>query len=330
MRTIHNINDILTSEFLSTLQIVDWGVVRSSTPKTFDKYELWASKGYAGPLSYLEDHRKNIRSDLKNFFPEFSSALVFLFDYKKAKKFLSKVEKKSSIAAYTIGFDGHDYHHVIENYLEQIKNKISAQYPDVKYQVAIDMHPVLDRDLAYSAGLGWFGKNSMLISRDHGSFTMIGSLLLSIDIDSDEVILESDHCGSCNACITACPTDAIIEEERIINASKCISTYTIEVFKEGKAPQGMENEDYIFGCDICQDVCPWNKKPLLKIDLKDYSPSELMKNIVDFFVTNEKESLAIKLSQMSGRFYRKIFKGTSFFRSGKNGVLKNLKVFFRN
>ncbi len=316
-------NSLLSDSFLKELGIVDWGVTTDDSPHSWKNYQSWVEKDSAGVLSYLTDHRMQLRSSVKNVFPEFKSALVFLFDYAPTKKFLLE-KKEFKYAAYTLGFEGGDYHYVISERLKLIGEELKKNESDLDYKITLDILPVLERDLAYRSGLGWFGKNSMLINRKYGSYFLIGSLLINKKLVDEKLPLETDHCGQCSRCVEACPTLAINPETRTITANQCISTYTIEIFKDAQAPEGFEkSRGEIFGCDICQDVCPWNKKylgkiaPLLKI-------SEAFSH-VNYLLENNLETLFDKISTMSGRAFKKWLKGTPFDRPGVNGWLKNLK-----
>jgi epoxyqueuosine reductase len=298
----------LDQDFLSEMKIVDWSYTEEDKPKTLEYYKKWVDDGYHGPLKYLSDERKNLRTSIKNFYPEFQSALVFLFDYTSSAK-LNLETKDHKFAAYTKGFDGVDYHYWIKDKLEKIKTKLGID----NCLYSIDAQPVLERDLAQRAGLGWFGKNSMLINKKHGSYFLISSIFLDKKLDLGPKSIETDHCGTCTRCIDACPTSAIIEDRKI-DASKCISTFTIETFKDNtEPPKGYPSErEEIFGCDICQDVCPWNSKPLLRSELGNYAEFE-------------KTFKNLKLEDISNREYKRVFKGTSLERTGRVGILKNIK-----
>jgi len=297
----------IQKEKLQSMQIVDWGYIEESKPSTFKFFDKWIKNKLNGPLGYMADHRKDIRSDIKNFFPEFQSSLVFLFDYTPAAK-LNKENDDHRFAAYTKGFDGIDYHYWIKDKLESVALSLGLE----NYKLSIDAQPVLERDMAAKAGLGWFGKNSMLINKKHGSFFLISSILIDTKLDLNKAEIEIDHCGNCTKCIDACPTSAIIDN-KIIDADKCISTFTIELFKDAEAPKGYPTDTgEIFGCDICQDVCPWNIKPLNRSDVME-SP--------EYLKTYEETDL----ETISNRQFKRIFKGTSLERTGRVGLLKNLK-----
>jgi epoxyqueuosine reductase len=206
--------------------------------------------------------------------------------------------------------------------LNEIGEKLKIDLPELEYKISLDVHPVLERDLAYRSGLGWFGKNSMLINQENGSYTLIGSLLLNQKLELPIKSPASDHCGTCTRCIDACPTNAIDGDMRVIESKKCISTFTIEQFKDGPAPSGFPVETKeVFGCDICQEVCPWNNKPLAKA-IPEESASELVK-----FFNRDIQTIHDDISAMSNNAYKRFFKGTSFERSGKRGLLKNLKLY---
>ena len=249
------------------------------------------------------------------------SVLVFLFSYIDQKKSLTKLASESKIASYTLGFEGVDYHHWVSEKLNTIGESLQDQIKGLDFKISLDIHPVLERDLAYRAGLGWFGKNSMLISQEKGSYTIIGSLLLNKELEIETRKTVTDHCGNCTRCLDACPTGAILDN-KTIDSNKCISTFTIELFKDAPAPEGYPVESgEIFGCDICQEVCPWNNKPLA---LSSGQQSD--NKLVDFFNRSVRE-IYDDIEGMSNNDYKRFFMGTSFVRSGKRGLLKNLKPY---
>jgi epoxyqueuosine reductase len=331
-----SLEELLNIENLAPYGIVDFGYTTESIPKSYKKYSDWVDRDHHEPLGYLSGERKEKRDDLRKYFPEFKSALVFLFSYQASKleqdQFYKSMDSNGlKIASYVLGFDGIDYHHRVRADLQKIADQLKSTRPGLEVVQALDIQPVLDRDLAFRAGLGWYGKNSMFINRDKGSFTIIGSLLLSSELDLKKKALETDHCGQCTACVEACPTDAIDLENRTIITNKCISTYTIEIFKDNamEPPPGMENgQGEIFGCDICQDVCPWNLrlsrglKKVKRLELKDES---ILKKVTEFFLKRPKEQLVKELEGMSNSGYKREFKGTPLERTGRVGILKNIK-----
>jgi epoxyqueuosine reductase len=151
---------------------------------------------------------------------------------------------------------GQDYHHVIKSKLRQLQECISEEIGEVNGRAFVDSAPVLDKAWAARSGLGWLGKHSNLLTKDVGSFYFIAELILDLELEYDTPV--TDHCGSCTACIDACPTQAIVEPY-VVDGSKCISYFTIELKKEIPNEFQGKFDDWIFGCDICQDVCPWNR-----------------------------------------------------------------------
>lgn len=311
-------------ETLNSLGIIDWGYTEESKPLSFQKYDEWVTKGLSHPLNYLQDHRKNLRTDLKLVYPEFKSALVFLFSYQPAKKWMIDHEKHQ-VAGYSMGFGGEDYHSALKRRLELITQRLELVSPNLRSFISLDAQPILERDLALRAGLGWFGKNSMIINQKEGSYFIIGSLLLNQTLQIEKAQVDIDHCGQCNACVEACPTGAIDGETRTLKAEACISTFTIETFKEVDPPAGFEkSRGEYFGCDICQDVCPWNKKPLGRVvaDLKLVERFSFLKN---WFYIWPVEQLKTLMQNESNRGLRRTLQGTAFDRPGKEGWLKNFK-----
>jgi len=299
---------------LKKLGVVEYGYTTEDKALSYQRYLDWINQSKAGKLTYLTDERSLKRESLKKIFPEFKSALVFLFDYPKYKF----SEGNLKIASYALSFESKDYHYVLKERLERIAKSMTKK----DFKISLDIEPVLERDLAHRAGLGWFGKNSMLINKVHGSYFLIGSILLSEELDLETLSVETDHCGTCTKCIEVCPTNAILDY-RTLDAAKCISTYTIEEFKDVLPPENYESvSSEIFGCDICQEVCPWNHK----------LPTEhLPENFVtDFFVNKSAEKIVVKLERMSNREYKRIFYGTALARTGRIGMIKNLKAILKN
>ena len=316
-------SSLFNEEKLRALGVLDWGYTEEAIPQTLKYYEKWTEDSLHGPLTYLNDHRKDLRRDLRHVFPEFQSALVFLFSYQEAKKWLLN-EKHYEVAAYTLGLEGEDYHRALKTRLDEIIKSLNI--PDLKSFYSLDAQPILERDLAFRAGLGWFGKNSMLINRREGSYFIIGSILLNQKLPLEVTPQDVDHCGQCKACADACPTDAIDIETRTINAPLCISTFTIEIFKEADAPLGFDkSRGEIFGCDICQDVCPWNRKPLLRV-IGELKLKDSYTYLKEWLFIWPKAKLKSFIQNESNRSFRKKLFGTPFDRPGKEGWLKNLKA----
>lgn len=324
-------------EWLSSFDVVDFGYTENPIPKTREHYNQWVNSHHHEPLHYLEGDRQEKRQDLANYYPEFQSALVFLFSYHPARNKLQELYRGHpewnglKLASYTMGYSGWDYHDFLKEKLEGIGSRLKNEY-GLEFRLALDTHPVLERDLAQRAGLGWFGKNSMLINREHGSFFIIGSLLLNKKLNLKDKKADTDHCGQCTRCIEACPTEAIDPQTRTIVAKDCISTFTIEQFKlESEPSKKMDlTKGFIFGCDICQDVCPWNKR----IDRHGKIPAgsewtQKEQKILDFFLLRPVSEVHKNLEEISGKEFERYFQKTSFARSGKRGLLKNIRLYLR-
>lgn len=312
-------------DFLSYKYIVDWGYTENGVAKTHGYFQKWIDQNLDFPLKYLLGEKAQKRKSITEYYPQFKSSLVFLFSYAETKKNLIALDPEFKIAGYALGFNGIDYHHELKKILEHIFMDLKKTNPKLECKIALDTQPVLDRDLAYRAGLGWFGKNSMLISRHEGSYFIIGSLLLSEKLNFIQKELEADHCGSCTKCIDACPTKAIDSLTRTIVTKKCISYFTIEEFKDVTPSFNFSNTSpEIFGCDICQDVCPWNEKKLSTF--KNAKP--VAANVITEFFYRSKEVVLKNLQELSNNQYKKLFKNTALERTGRIGILKNLRRFF--
>jgi epoxyqueuosine reductase len=320
--------DIFTADFLKQHAIVDWGYTEQTASHSFDLFQQFESY-YAKSLPYLTGERGDKRKDLKCWDSNVESALVFLFDYsdtfQKMENWYDQHQQQARIASYVLAYQGLDYHDVLKTRLLSIGEMLKLQYPDLEYRIALDTHPVLERDLAYRAGLGWIGKNSMHIHRRHGSTHLIGSLMLTKKINVAKRDLEKDHCGTCTACIQACPTEAIDHKLRTIHADRCISTFTIEMFKPVPSPDGYtQSGGDIFGCDICQEVCPWNNLPNQSVANDNDDP--MNNEIARFFLKRKLSEILNELEGMSNGEYRRRFKGTPLERTGRVGMLKNIRA----
>jgi epoxyqueuosine reductase len=306
----------LSTEQLQALGIVDWGYTEELKAQSFHQFENWTQENQE--LTYLTDHRKFLRQDLRLIDSKIESSLVFLFSYASTQKSLLE-NKQHQVAGYALGFDGSDYHWILKEKLLNLSSLLNLEC-----KISLDIEPILERDLAYRAGLGWFGKNSMLISQKEGSYFMLGSLLLFKKLPLDSPILDTDHCGHCELCVEACPTDAINPETRTLVLNRCLSTFTIEMRKETNPPLGLENSrGEIFGCDICQDVCPWNKKKLQNTMALPLSTKA--KELLCFF-SRPYGKILEEIESWSQRQYLRFFKGTPIDRPGLRGMKKNLKA----
>lgn len=214
------------------------------------RLEKWLKTQQHGQMQYMENHYDK-RLDPTKLVPGAKSVVSLIFNYYPEKDLGSETGFKIAKYAY-----GKDYHFVIKEKLKDFHSLIHEKIGEVGGRVFVDSAPVMERVWAKKAGLGWIGKNTLLLNKGMGSFFFIAELILDIELIEDGPV--KDYCGSCTACIDACPTDAITAPQWL-DASKCISYMTIELKDE--IPGGYENkfDNWIFGCDICQDVCPWNR-----------------------------------------------------------------------
>lgn len=214
------------------------------------KLEEWLKRGYQGQMSYLENHFDK-RLNPAILVPNAKSVVSLVYNY-FPKKYLAQTSDLK-IAKYAYG---EDYHGVIKEKLKEFLAVLNEKIGEINGRAFVDSAPVMERALAQRSGLGWIGKNSLLLNREMGSFFFLAELIIDLELEYDGPI--KDYCGTCTACMDACPTDAI-PEPYVVDGSKCISYFTIELKEE--IPQEVKGkfENWIFGCDICQDVCPWNR-----------------------------------------------------------------------
>ncbi len=213
------------------------------------RLENWLQKNHHGQMSYMENHFDK-RLNPKLLVEDSKSVISLLLNYFPSEK---QNESSYKISKYAYG---NDYHFVIKEKLKELLYFIQNEIGAVSGRAFVDSAPVLDKAWAAKSGLGWIGKNSNLITQKVGSFYFIAELIIDLDLEYDTST--TDHCGTCTACIDSCPTQAIVAPY-VVDGSKCISYYTIEL--KDNLPQEMKGkfEDWIFGCDVCQDVCPWNR-----------------------------------------------------------------------
>lgn len=230
--------------------------------------EAWLKNSYHGEMSYMENHFDK-RLDPRKLVEGARSVISLSYNYFPKENLASISKLKISKYAY-----GEDYHEVIKEILREMVAELKAEIGDFDCRVFTDSAPILERSWAKKSGIGWVGKNANLITKQHGSFYFLAEIICDLDLAED--FPDTDHCGTCTRCIDACPTDAIVSE-KIIDGSKCISYATIEL--KNDIPEHFRNrmEDWMFGCDICQDVCPWNRfaKPHQQ---EKFQPKDLLRN----------------------------------------------------
>ncbi|WP_298365508.1 tRNA epoxyqueuosine(34) reductase QueG [uncultured Lutibacter sp.] len=212
--------------------------------------ELWLKNDYHGKMSYMENYFDK-RLDPRLLVEGAKSVITLSFNY-----FPKEIQNKDSykVAKYAYG---EDYHHVLKSKLKELSFFIQNEIGEVNGRAFVDSAPVLERAWAQKSGLGWRGKHSLLIQKNKGSFFFLAELILDLELAYDNPFI-TDHCGKCTKCIDVCPTKAILPNNTV-DGSKCISYYTIELKEEIPSSEKGKFEDWMFGCDLCQDVCPWNR-----------------------------------------------------------------------
>lgn len=324
---------ILTNQVLDDFGIGEYGYFESSASLSFERFSTWVDGDSRDTLPYLKDHRKDLRSDLKKVFPKFESGICFLFPYFKDRDemrsfYQSEMSNGLKVASYAMAFDGVDYHFELKERLEKLSKILSEK----ETFIALDTAPVLDRELAYRAGLGWFGKNSMLINRHLGSFFLIGTILFKEKFEALEKKLETDHCGQCQACVIDCPTNAIDPETRTLNSGLCLSTHTIEFFDPDiNFPKGHpdKSQGEVFGCDICQDVCPWNKRHEQDLPPR-FEENSLRSKIKEEFLIKKPIEISDTLAAKSNKSFAKEYKFSPIGRTGRKRLKKNVDQFIKD
>lgn len=290
--------------------------------------QQWLDQGYHGTMSFMENHL-DIRTDLRNLEPGAQTVVQFLIAYPAPLIPYRELEATQAgghplVSSYAQGPDYHDFARQIltdlKSYLElQSGGEISVFRPFT------DSAPVFERDLAQILGLGWLGKNACLINREHGSAFFLSGFVTDLKLEDSEpfgIQPAQDFCGGCTRCIDACPTEAI-ESPGVIRAKDCISYYTIEHKGPLEPSQGSDLSDWIFGCDICQQVCPWNHKSIQKSEDEDRASSAEAAG----WPKSAEEWLA--LVALGGGFKSKM-KKTPLYRGGRKKILRNLCWYAQN
>ncbi len=229
--------------------------------------ETWLKRDYHGQMKWMENHFDK-RVDPRKLVDGAKSVVSVLLNYHPEKEQRKDTPQISKYAY------GDDYHHVIKHKQKALMHFIEGEIGEVHGRAFVDSAPVLDRAWAERSGLGWIGKHSLLLTQNAGSFYFIGELIIDLDLEPDQPT--TDHCGTCTKCIDACPTDAIVQPQ-VVDGSKCISYLTIELKDAIPNEFVGKMENWAFGCDICQDVCPWNRfsKPTKE---KAFTPDQRLLN----------------------------------------------------
>jgi epoxyqueuosine reductase len=270
------------------------------------RLERWLTNGYNGTMAYMANHF-DLRIDPAKLVPGAKSVITLLKNYYPAQQQIGDEVPRISKYAY-----GSDYHEVIRTQLKQLLAEMTNEIGEVQGRGFVDSAPVLERTWATKSGLGWVGKNGNLINKTAGSFFFIATLIVDVELHYDDPFAK-DFCGTCTRCIDACPTDAILPD-KVIDGSKCISHFTIEL-KDMLIPETMKGkfDNWMFGCDTCQDVCPWNRFSKPHNELA-FTPIPAILN----FTTKDWEEL-------TEESFKQLFKHSPLKRTGYKGIQRNLK-----
>ena len=287
------------------------GITELGPAETSGAFEDWLQAGYAGDMAYLPKGAEK-RRDTRLPFSGATTAIVVGLNY-------GGTTQSGPIARYARGDDYHDVMWRKLNALHVwIEDHVSRDVPGKAY---VDTGPILERELARKAGLGWFGKNTNLISPKLGSFFFIGALLIDLELEADAPF-EADRCGSCTRCLDACPTQAFVAP-RVLDSTRCISYLTIEA--RGDIPADLRESvgSLIYGCDICQDVCPWNVS--FSQDSREPAFEER-----EAFAGKDARTLAHEILAMDDDQFRVVFKGSAMKRAKLSGLKRNAAVVLEN
>ncbi len=268
------------------------------------RLESWLNKGFNGNMQYMENYF-DVRIDPSKLVPNAKSVITLLLNYFPTEQ-QNEASPKISKYAY-----GNDYHDVIRKKLKTLLYLIKEEIGEVQGRGFVDSAPVLERSWAQKSGLGWIGKNGNLINKQSGSYFFIATLIVDLPLQYDDVIAK-DYCGTCTKCIDSCPTEAILPN-KVIDGSKCISYYTIEL-KDALLPSGMQGkfDNWMFGCDVCQDVCPWNRFSSATKEI-NFKP---IPQILNFTTTDWEE--------LTEESFKAIFKNSAIKRTKFIGIKRNL------
>ena len=298
------------------------GIAPATAADGFDRLRAWLAEGCAGEMTYMHRHAE-ARRHPGSIVPEVRSVVMVGMNYCPPSAAESALQPEADpgsppaltgiVARYARGAD---YHDVLRERLNALLTWVQREVPGCRGRGVVDTAPLLERDFARRAGLGWFGKNTMLLNKRLGSYFFLGALLLDLALTPDPPHVAA-HCGTCTACLDACPTDAFPEPGRL-DARRCISYLTIEL--KGSIPEELRPGlgDWLFGCDVCQEVCPWNRK----------APSS---REPAFAPRPDLEAVELlELLGLSEEEFRRRFRGTALMRSKRRGLLRNAALILGN
>ena len=287
------------------------GIAAATDADDFARYQDWLDAGFAGEMGYLHKHAE-ARQHPRSIYPAVRSIVMVAMTYSPRRP-TNESPFPAKIARYALGTD---YHLVLRERLKRLATWLGNERPGCRGRGVVDTAPLLERDFARRAGLGWFGKNTMLLHPRLGSWFVLGALLVDVDL-TPTPSFDTRHCGTCTACLDACPTGAFTGPYRL-DARKCISYFTIEFKKDVPEEWRRSLDDWLFGCDVCQEVCPWNRKA--PPGCEALAPRD------DLAAIDATELLALSPDQ-----FRLRFEGTALYpRPGRPAVLRNAALVLGN
>jgi len=287
------------------------GVCPAVTPPGLPRLHNWLAAGYAGEMAYLAN-RAEAYADPGRVLPGARSIVMLAMNY-RTREPAESAEGAGRVSRYAWGTD---YHDVIHDRLKRLAARFQEWSPQSKARGVVDSAPLLEREFAQLAGLGWIGKNTLLLNRAQGSWFFLAALLTDAELSYDEPTT-TDYCGTCTACLDACPTKAFVAPY-VLDSRRCISYLTIE--QRGAIPEPLRGAigDWLFGCDICQEVCPWNRRAPV-VDTPEFQP--------------RKELNAAQLHawfNWSDEQFRQLFRDTPLWRARRRGLLRNAAIVLGN
>lgn len=318
----------IQTELINQLGLDQVSFIPLSQPITISFYNKWLDQNYYGTMNYLKEHA-DFKSDPRKINPAYQSVITVTQSYFPATHPAS-VPLPARTALYA---QNNDYHFWLKEKLNQAIQLLQAKYPHEIFAPYVDSGPILEKDIGYRAGHGWFGKNSCLIHPQKGSLFFVAEILTSIKIDDHrvtEITPQADMCGTCTRCMDSCPTGAIIEP-KVIKADQCISYLTIESKVAPPIELRSKINDWFFGCDICQTVCPWNEKVFRT---KKIPASHLTATQPYLDINPEEQKALVDFLRMiltsSNKILQKHFYGTALHRSGGFGLKRNAMIVIAN
>ncbi len=287
------------------------GVCRAVEPTGLSRFHDWLAAGYAGEMTYLST-RAEAYAHPDHVLPGVRSLLMLGFPYRTVEPDATE-PGQGRVSRYAWGVD---YHHLIRDRLNELSDYFRSESPGATVRGVIDTAPLLEREFAQLAGLGWIGKNTLLLNRSEGSWFFLATLLTDVELEYDAE-QATDHCGTCHACLDACPTKAFVAPY-VLDSRRCISYLTIELRDPIPAELRPGIGDWLLGCDVCQDVCPWNNKAPVT-ENRDLHPREGMNpvELAELFFLDEDA-------------FRQRFKDTPLWRPRRRGILRNAAIILGN